>query len=761
MEKLWVVAMAVNLMAKPFDLSSVRLLDSPFKQAMERDAAYLLALDPDRLLSRFRSEAGLEPKAPPYGGWERMGVAGHSLGHYLSACSMMFAATGDKRFHERVNYIVDELERCQKAHGDGYVAAIPEGRRVFAEVAEGKIRAKPFDLNGVWVPWYTLHKLFAGLLDAHKYCANQKALQIAIGLADWAERTTANLTDEQFQEMLACEHGGMVEVLAELYARTGDERYLKLAKRFYHRAVMDLLARGIDCLPGLHGNTQVPKVIGMGRLYELTGERVPYRVIAEFFWNRVVKHHTYVIGGFTDGEYFGQPDRLNDRLGTNTAEVCKTYNMLKLTKQLFSWSPSVEKADYYERALYNHVLASQNPEDGMMCYYVPLRPGHYKTYSTPSDSFWCCVGTGMENHARYGEFIYFHTDEELIVNLFIPSELDWHEKGIKVRLETEFPESDTVRLTIICEKATELTISVRCPSWLADLPKAKLNGEELPVSARPGSYLSIKRIWQNGDTLEVQLPMSLRLETLPDNPVRAAILYGPIVLAGDWGPIDQPEPDPTPALVTDGRPVSEWIELVSKKPLTFRTKGVGRPQDFTLIPFHEMHHRRYTVYWDFLTEEQWKQRLAEWEAEQERLRDLERRTVDFVRIGDEQSEKEHNLQGERTSSGDFGGRKWRHAVEGGWFSYDLKVDPEHPMELVVTYWGSDAGMRVFDIVVEGKIIATQRLRRDKPDRFFDVVYPIPHELAKDKTKVTVRFQAHPKAIAGGIFGIRMVRSKSQ
>jgi len=753
--------MAVNLMAKPFDLSSVRLLDSPFKRAMERDAVYLLQLEPDRLLSRFRSEAGLQPKAPPYGGWEGMGVAGHTLGHYLSACSMIFASTGDERFRERVNYIVDELELCQQAHGDGYVAAIPEGRRVFSEIAQGIIRAKPFDLNGVWVPWYTLHKLFAGLLDAHKFCGNEKALKIAMRLADWAERTTANLTDEQFQQMLACEHGGMVEVLVELYARTGDERYLRLAKRFYHKAVMDPLARGVDCLPGLHGNTQVPKVIGMARLYELTGERAPYRVIAEFFWERVVKHHCYVIGGFTDGEMFGEPDRLNDRLGTNTAEVCKTYNLLKLTKHLFSWSPSVEKADYYERALYNHILASQNPDDGMMCYYVPMRPGHFKTYSTPFDSFWCCVGTGMENHARYGEFIYFHTDDELLVNLFIPSELNWNEKGVRVRLETEFPESKLIRLTLSCDKPTELTISVRCPSWLAGLPEAKLNGTTLPVSARPGSYLSIRRTWQTGDTLEIQLPMGFWLEPILDNPGRSAILYGPIVLAGDLGQIDQAEPLLIPAFVTHGRNPSDWIEVASKKPLTLRTKGVGRPQDVTLVPFYAMHHRRYTVYWDFLTEEQWKQREAEWKAEQERLRELEQRTVDFVAIGDEQSEREHNFQGERTASGNFGTRRWRHATDGGWFSYDLKVDPNQPMELVVTYWGSDAGARVFDILVDGKVIATQRLQRNKPGQFFDVTYTIPIELTKGKEKVTIRFQAHPKCIAGGVFGVRMVRVKTQ
>jgi hypothetical protein len=367
----------------------------------------------------------------------------------------------------------------------------------------------------------------------------------------------------------------------------------------------------------------------------------------------------------------------------------------------------------------------------------------------------------MENHARYGEFIYFHTDDELLVNLFIPSELNWSEKGVLVRLETDFPESELVRLTLSCDKPTELTISVRCPSWLAGLPEARLNGTTLPVSARPGSYLSIRRTWQTGDNFEIRLPMGFWLEPLPDNPARAAILYGPIVLAGDLGPIDQPEPILIPALVTHGQNPSEWIEIVSKKPSTFRTKGVGRPQDVTLVPFYAMHHRRYTVYWDLLTKDQWKQREAEWKAEQERLKELEQRTVDLVVVGDEQSEREHNLQGERTSSGNFGTRRWRHATDGGWFSYDLKVDPNQPMELVVTYWGSDAGARVFDIIVDGKVIATQRLQRNKPGQFFDVTYPIPIELTKGKEKVTVRFQAHPKCIAGGVFGVRMVRAKAQ
>ncbi|MGH8526109.1 MAG: beta-L-arabinofuranosidase domain-containing protein, partial [Gammaproteobacteria bacterium] len=270
--------------ARTFDLADVRLLDGPFKKAMQLDAAYLLRLEPDRFLSWFRKEAGLKPKGVVYGGWEARGIAGQSLGHYLSACAMMFASTGDARFRDRVNYIVDELELCQRAAGNGYVAAIPNGKKIFREVAAGEIRSQGFDLNGGWVPWYTLHKLFAGLLDVNHYCGNAKALAVAVKLADWADTTLANLTEEQFQRMLACEHGGMNESLAELYARTGNEKYLRLSRRFHHKAVLEPLVRREDRLRGLHANTQIPKLIGLARRYELTGDAAD-RTAAEFFWD--------------------------------------------------------------------------------------------------------------------------------------------------------------------------------------------------------------------------------------------------------------------------------------------------------------------------------------------------------------------------------------------------------------------------------------------------------------------------------------------
>ena len=414
--------------AHPFRLEDVRLLDGPFKAAMTRDAEYLLRLEPDRLLSGFRKEAGLTPKAKAYGGWESMTIAGHSLGHYLSAVALMFASTGDTRFRDRVNYILAELDACQRTNGNGYVAAIPNGKKIFQEVSAGDIRPQPFDLNGGWVPWYTLHKLFAGLLDAHQYLQSTKALDIAAKLGDWADTTLAKLTEEQFQRMLDTEHGGMNEVLAELYARTGNKKYLQLSRRFHHKVVLEPLTRQEDRLQGLHANTQIPKLIGLARRYELTSDEAD-KTAAEFFWQRVVHHHSYVNGGHSDGERFGPPDKLNNRLSQNTAETCNTYNMLKLTRHLFEWHASASYADYYERALYNHILASQNPDDGMVCYYVPLRAGSRKVYSKPFDSFWCCVGTGMENHAKYGEAIYFHGNNALWVNLLFPSELNWRENG--------------------------------------------------------------------------------------------------------------------------------------------------------------------------------------------------------------------------------------------------------------------------------------------------------------------------------------------
>jgi DUF1680 family protein len=748
----------VSPAVRPFELEEVRLLDGPFKAAMERDGAYLLRLEPDRLLAWFRKEAGLVPKGEVYGGWESRGVAGHSLGHYLSALAMIYASTGDERYRDRVVYIVDELDECQRKNGNGYVAAIPGGKKIFAEVAAGDIRSQGFDLNGGWVPWYTLHKELAGLLDAHRYCESPKALAVATKLADWADATTAKLTDADWQKMLACEHGGMNESLAELAARTKNEKYLRLSRRFDHRVVLDPLRRGEDRLEGLHANTQIPKLIGLARLYELTNDPSD-RDAAAFFWDRVVNHHSYAIGGNSLAEHFGPPDKLANRLGENTAETCNTYNMLKLTRHLFGWRPSVALGDYYERALYNHILASQNPDDAMMCYFIPLRPGAQKSYSTPFESFWCCVGSGIENHAKYGDSIYFHDDRSLYVDLFVPSTLRWTERGLTVTQRTDYPLGPTTTLTIDAERPTAMALKIRYPAWAGEGLRVAVNGEPRTIAAKPGSFAEISRTWKAGDRVEVTIPFALRTEAMPDDPKRVAILYGPLVLAGDLGAADAKSDavGRMPVLVTEQKPISEWLRPVAGKPATFRTASVGRPGDVTLVPFYLVPRDRYSVYWDLFTKEEWAKREAEYRAEEARLRHLEEITIDYAQPGEMQPERDHEMRGEKTESGDGPGKKWRHALPGGWFSFDMKVATGEPTALVLTFWGSDAGNRTFDVLVDGTKVGTMTLDAKHPGEFFDTSYLLPAEATKGKERVTVRFQPHPGNIAGGVFGLRTTR----
>ena len=749
----------VPLQARPFELKDVRLLEGPFKHAQDLQQQWLLELEPDRLLAWFRKEAGLEPKAPVYGGWESRGVAGHCLGHYLTGCALMVQSTGDDRFRRRVDYIVDELAACQEANGNGYVAAIPEGKRVFAEVARGEIRSAGFDLNGSWVPFYTLHKLFAGLIDAYRLCGNEQALAVNKKLADWLDKTLSGLDHDQMQRILACEHGGMNEVLADLYADTGDERYLKLSRRFHHEFVLDPLTQQVDRLNGLHANTQIPKLVGLARRYELTGDEND-RKAATFFWDRVVNHHSYCTGGHCINEHFGPPDTLNDRLGVNTTETCNVYNMLKLTRHLFMWEADAQVADFYERALYNHILSSHHPGDGRVIYNLTLEMGGYKRYQTKFDSFTCCVGTGMENHAKYGANIYFHTDEKLYVNLFTASELNWQAQGLKLRQETRFPDEPSTTLTIACKEPVELALCIRHPYWIKEGFGITVNGRPVSAASTPSSYAVVRRTWKDGDRIDVKLPMSLRLESMPDNPNRVAVLYGPIVLAGDLGLVDNPaatHPDFVPVLLTEGRPVDEWMEPVSEQPCVFRTQDVGRPHDVTMKPFFRTHERRYSIFWDLFTEAQWRARQAEYQAERERRRQMELATVDFFQPGEMQPERDHNLQGQRTEAGDAMGRKWRHAVDGGWFSFAMKVLPDEPMQLVCTFWGDDAGGRTFDILIDGKKLVTQMLEHNKPGTFYDETYPIPAALTQGKSRVTVRFQAHPGRTAGGLFGARMMK----
>jgi DUF1680 family protein len=523
-----------------------------------------------------------------------------------------------------VNYIVGELKFLQDADGNGYIGAFPKGKKILEEeVAKGNIRSQGFDLNGIWVPFYTEHKMMAGLRDAYRLCGNSTALEVEKRFADWLNGIVTPLNDDQVQKMLRCEHGGISETLADLYADTKDEKYLRISKIFYQKAFLDPLKEGKDILPGKHCNTNIPKLIALSRIYELTGDTSD-RIAAEFFWNTVVVHHSYVTGGNGNEEYFGPEDKLRNRLGEGTTETCNVYNMLKLSEHLFEWEASARVADFYERALFNHILSSQNPETGNVTYNLSLDMGGYKDFQDPF-SFTCCVGSGMENHSKYGKNIFYHNDNELFVFQFIASELTWKEKGIILFQKTSFPEEQGTQFDFKCEKPVEFTLEVRYPIWAKNGIEIKVNGNQKRVTNQPGSFVPIERTWKSGDRVEVNLPFSLRLEQMPDDSNRVAVMYGPLVLAGDLGPVsDSASKDAlyVPVMMTENRDPSVWMKPVEGEKNTFITVNTGRPRDVELKPFYATYNRRYSIYWDLLNEQEWEAKKTDYKAEQERIKVL-------------------------------------------------------------------------------------------------------------------------------------------
>lgn len=769
-----------DTVAKPVSLSSVRLLDGPFADAVKANQKYLLALEPDRLLAPFLREAGLESKARSYRNWESSGLDGHTAGHYLSALATMIASgadTPDKELKRRLDYMVSELGRCQAASEDGYIGGVPGSRELWQAVAAGRVEA----VNRKWVPWYNLHKTFAGLRDTYWMTGNQQARDILVRCGDWCGKIVSGLSDEQMQRMLGQEHGGMNEVLADIYIITRDEKYLHLAQRFSHKALLDPLERHEDVLTGKHANTQIPKVVGFALIAALTGDQEEESG-ARYFWQNVTGSRSLAFGGNSVSEHFNDPKDFSRMLESREGpETCNTYNMLQLTRQLFASRPDAAYADYYERALYNHILASINPEHPGYVYFTPIRPQHYRVYSQPENCFWCCVGTGMENPGRYGEFIYAQATNGIYVNLFIASELKGGVPGLTLRQETAFPDEPRTRLSLKLRRPTEFTLYIRHPGWVAAGEFAvRVNGERVSTTSTPSSYAELRRVWRDGDRVEIELPMHTTVEGLPDGSPWYAFMHGPIVLAAPTGTNDMQglyandsrmghvahgplvPMDQIPVLLASASELPSHVSPdAAAGPLHFRLTGIIDPQvsgGLPLIPFFRLHDSRYQMYWQRTTKEE---QAAKHEslAAAERARALrEENTLDRVAVGEQQPEVEHDFVGQDSDSGLRDGRRWR---RGAWFQYNLSTRGQKAADLEVTYWGGESG-RTFEILANGELLAVETLTGSRPGQYFEKRYSIPENmLAASNGRLTIKFAGRQGSAVGGVYDVRLMKPSNR
>ena len=758
-----------------FSLQDVKLLSSPFLQAQQTDLHYILALDSDRLSAPFLREAGLTPKAPSYTNWENTGLDGHIGGHYLSALSMMYAATGDTAIYHRLNYMLNELHRAQQAVGTGFIGGTPGSLQLWKEIKAGDIRAGGFSLNGKWVPLYNIHKTYAGLRDAYLYAHSDLARQMLIDLTDWMIDITSGLSDSQMQDMLRSEHGGLNETFADVAEITGDKKYLKLARRFSHKVILDPLIKDEDRLNGMHANTQIPKVIGYKRVAEVSKDDKDWNHAAEwdhaarFFWNTVVNHRSVCIGGNSVREHFHPSDNFTSMLNdVQGPETCNTYNMLRLTKMLYQNSGDVDNSnkpdpryvDYYERALYNHILSSQEPDKGGFVYFTPMRPGHYRVYSQPETSMWCCVGSGLENHTKYGEFIYAHRQDTLYVNLFIPSQLNWKEQGVTLTQETLFPDDGKVTLRIDKASKKKLTLMIRIPGWAGSSKDyaITINGQKKKYAIRPGvsTYLPIHRKWKKGDVITFNLPMEVSLEQIPDKKDYYAFLYGPIVLAASTGTehLDGIYADDSrgghiahgkqiplqevPMLI--GNPVSIRTSLhkLNGNKLAFSYDGniypaqMGKPLE--LVPFFRLHNSRYAVYFRQTSEEQFKAIQEEMATAERKATELANQTVDLIFPGEQQPESDHGIQYEESETGTHKDRHFRRAKK--WFSYNLKVKKE-ASQLMLTIRKEDRNKTMI-LLNNERLTLTPTISKADKDGFITLNYLLPQKLKAGSCEILLK-----------------------
>lgn len=674
-----------------FSLSDVRLKDDLFLHAQNLNKRYVLELDADRLLAPYLKEAGLTPKKPNYTNWENSGLDGHIGGHYVSALALLYAASGDQAAYDKLDYVLKELKRCQDNLGTGYIGGVPRSQEFWTDVKQGKIRAGGFDLNGRWVPLYNIHKIYAGLRDAYTLAGREDAKDMLIKLTNWGVDLISGLTDAEIQDMLRSEHGGLNEVFADAAVIANDPRFMKLAEKFTHLQILNPLIAQKDELTGKHANTQIPKIIGAKRIADLEG-RKDWDEGARFFWETVVNKRSVAIGGNSASEHFHpSTDFSNMMTNIEGPETCNTYNMMKLSTQFFQSDGQSKFVDYYERAMYNHILSSQHPEHGGLVYFTSMRPSHYRVYSQPHTSFWCCVGSGIENHSKYGELIYAHRDNELFVNLFVGSELDWKEKGIQLIQQTIFPQEGKTTLSLKTKKSQKLALKVRYPSWVKkDGLVVKVNGKTFKSTTDEFGYISIDRKWKNNDKIVIEFPIEINVEQIPDQSPYYAYRYGPVVLAaktnadnmtglladdsrgGHIAKGDQVSLTEIPHLVSNSAALEEKVEMVSPRDLRFKLNSLqvkNTETQMELMPFYKLHDSRYIIYWPKVdSSNELAERLVKYERDNYQRR-LNAITVDQIQCGQQQSESDHGIQYDQSTIGSDNGVQWRNAS--GWFSYQM------------------------------------------------------------------------------------------
>lgn len=723
-----------------FKLDQVKLLESPFKNAQEVNKKYILEMDIDRLLAPYMKDAGIEWTAENYGNWENTGLDGHIGGHYLSALAMMYASTGDIEIKSRLDYMIEQLKLAQEKNGNGYLGGVPNGQNIWEEIRAGNIKAGSFSLNDRWVPLYNIHKIYAGLKDAYLIGGIADAKQMLIALSDWFYDLTEEFSEAQFQEILISEHGGLNEVFADVAEITGNPKYLTLAKKMSHNLILDPLANRQDKLTGMHANTQIPKVIGFQRIAQLSDE-AKWNNSATYFWENVTNQRSVSIGGNSVREHFHSKDDFSPMLSSDQGpETCNTYNMMRLSEKLFESSPDRKYIDYYERALYNHILSSQHPEKGGFVYFTPMRPQHYRVYSQPHENFWCCVGSGLENHAKYGQVIYAHKEDELFVNLFIASELNWEEKGIKITQTTYFPFSESTTLQFDHKGKKEFKLKIRYPDWVkGGAMEVKLNGRSFPISLSKDGYVVIDRKWKSKDQVSVTLPMSTQVEYLADGSPWVSFVHGPIVLAAETGKEDLKgifADDSRMGHVASGKmiPIFQTGILKQTEEKISLTKSNdnfnfylaenqfhNQNESVSLVPFFNIHESRYQIYWPVLNADEVDDFRKQLSGKDELMLKLESITIDQVAPGEQQPESEHNFKAVSSQSGQENGLFWRNTTTA--FQYDLKNPALEAKTLRISYLATK-NSNPFKILINGEVLAEEHFDSEESQKIVDRDYDI-------------------------------------